>query len=730
MTRTRSLLLAAAVAVPALVLLGIFFFRPAQPVDPNSKGGGDDDSQQATRELLQKETDSVTCRSALGQAGVCLANHPNLRAEALTPGEQAYLKALPAADRQRLWQAAIQAARKGLDAETAATLDRLGKESSDRVRGPVEQAAGQAPSPADRDRFKQETGLDLAPLAAAYRTAFRADLLRRHFQLDAAETDEATSPGFTDLDAHHLDLCFLMRDAAASLLPEGPTPPPAEAARLAFAWTVRQVRLVQQPGRDPRLLPTTERDGFVVPPQFALRRGWGSAAERALVFLALLHQLDIDGCLVCLPGGEGNRPLLWACGAVAGKDLLLFDPCLGLPIPGESPGTVATLAQAKARPEVLKALTPDEKQHPEAKDCPYDVTAEKAKRAEVWVVCPLSGMGPRMRALENVLQDPEGRGPIVRGRLAYDPARLLVSCAAAARGESGEAPAVHVWSAGARALRSFLPQAEGGTDKPDDQGRTRYSLFHIELSLGAMPPLLVRMEGRLGHRMRLLAASPALSLLFAPRMPRDNMLRGRLEEAVHDLSDLRNETPLQEERLKANPQIEQEVVEWYEKMVAAYGAQARAEQAGDRAGADAARAQVDALYKQGQRRLMVLIEGYAADARRAELTYFLALCKHEQAERAQARLDVAARAGKPPAEDDERAARDGWANAAEWWATFVQDYPGSPAAPAARTHLARARLHLGQRPAAAELLGDLSGPLTPLEKTARLYLARSADAKK
>src|SRR5262249_40598123 len=153
-------------------------------------------------------------------------------------------------------------------------------------------------------------------------------------------------------------------------------------ARLAFAWAVRQVRLWPPAERDAaRLLPHGDR-AVVVPPHLVLRRGWGSAAERALVFLGLLHQLGIDGCLGCLPGAREGPASPWACGARAGDGLLLFDPCLGLPLPGRKPGEVATLAEVRAHPELLKALAPEEKQHPDAKQWAYDVTAEQVAKAE------------------------------------------------------------------------------------------------------------------------------------------------------------------------------------------------------------------------------------------------------------------------------------------------------------------------------------------------------------
>jgi hypothetical protein len=113
--------------------------------------------------------------------------------------------------------------------------------------------------------------------------------------------------------------------------------------------------------------------------------------------------------------------------------------------------------------------------------------------------------------------------------------------------------------------------------------------------------------------------------------------------------------------------------------------------------------------------------GSAAKPLGAEATYLLALCKHEEAEQKQAALDRLA--GEKPAR---RVAdtQDAWKTAADWWKTYRDEYPTAAGAVAARLWQARALTALGQRDAARALLTDLSGGLTPLEETARLYLAR------
>ena len=158
---------------------------------------------------------------------------------------------------------------------------------------------------------------------------------------------EVSAESYTLLDGWHLDGAFLLHDAATHALePEEvggdlPAPSPLERATAAFAWAVREVRLAE---------PTPIG---LTPPQFALRRASGTPLERALVYLDLLDQLGAAddeaaakpgqtetppflGCLVFCRDKPADAPRLWACGVVlnGGPDVYLFDPRLGLPLPG------------------------------------------------------------------------------------------------------------------------------------------------------------------------------------------------------------------------------------------------------------------------------------------------------------------------------------------------------------------------------------------------------------
>ncbi|HYT87916.1 MAG TPA: hypothetical protein VEL76_04295, partial [Gemmataceae bacterium] len=225
------------------------------------------------------------------------------------------------------------------------------------------------------------------------RAAFR-QLLTERLALDEDEMNEVDNPRFTPLDAHHLAFCFLLRDAARSLrLPERTDATAADKtaqalhqARVAFDWTVRQVLL-------------EEKGGDLRPPQFVLPEGRGGSRERALVFLALLHQLGLDGCMIAFPA-DGSEALNYRLAGVLlpgeGGGIYLFDPKLGVPLPAPKGKGVATLDQFRApkeQKEIFAQLNLDDTYR-------YDITPEQATKGEVHLVFPLSALSTRMRYLE------------------------------------------------------------------------------------------------------------------------------------------------------------------------------------------------------------------------------------------------------------------------------------------------------------------------------------------
>jgi hypothetical protein len=250
--------------------------------------------------------------------------------------------------------------------------------------------------------------------------------------LRSAELAEIEATEFRTADAHFLDECYLLRDAARSL--EAPSLDTAERKTHAlFRWVMRNVLLHEQV------------DSWI-PPAFALRRGHGSAVERSLVFLALLRQEKLEGCLIVVPDTDPLQFLIGVPDAKAGS-VMLFDARLGLPVVGKDGRSIATLKETLADPKLLG---------------PSQITPEQAKKLEAWLVCPAHALSPRMFELQVQL------GRLDRVVLHQNPLSLSQEIAKLA------AIPVKVWNPPAqgpkvansptRCLELFLPRPDGGQD--------------------------------------------------------------------------------------------------------------------------------------------------------------------------------------------------------------------------------------------------------------------------
>jgi len=560
-------------------------------------------------------------------------------------------------------------------------------------------------------------------------TKEQRDWLSQHAGLDGNALAEINDGSYTRLDDHHLDRCFLMRDAVRALEVKGVRTGPGgavvqepalERAKRAFDWVVREVRL-------------REHQGEVIPPTFVLRRGWGSALERAHVFLALLEQLgdpntpqpEVLGCLLYVPDGSGGLRF-WACGVVADKDVHLFDPRLGLPLPGPKGQGIATLAEVRKQPDILTQLNVNEKYR-------YDVTAEQAREIHARLVCPLSSLSPRMRYLqENVLV------PVVRVRLTTEPAkdleRLKTACAAGA----AKPPLVELSKGDVDLLRRFLPSGEGGIDegisvRPGDSRR----IFRKDrLTLALVPwgdlPDQFKDESRfppdigLGDRVRKIFASPFIASVMNPGHPRDQLLRGRYSTATQTLVSEHERLRDQQKQRASATDLEQRADEWLQRATRAYANMLRARTPPER---ETAEQEVKQIWEPRQAGpIYLILNSSIAIARNPEAAYQLGLCGQEQAEQLQARIDLQARVpGAAPHPVDIEKAKQAWQDARGTWKKYDEDYPQRGDRADARRMRGRAEAMLGDWKAAVASWKTLSEPMTDLEKLASLYQAHQLE---
>jgi len=481
--------------------------------------------------------------------------------------------------------------------------------------------------------------------------------LREVFGLEPDELEYLELTTFQPLDAHYLVQACELRDAARALPVQ--QLPRLQQAELAFAWVMRQVML-------------RESNDDLVPPHYVLLSGQGTARERALVFLGLLQQLNLDGCLIAVPGDAPNRPRFWAAGVLIedkGKgDIYLFDTRLGLPLPGPGGKGIATLAQVKAQPELLRQLTVD-------KESPYDITPEQARGAEVYPACPLSALAPRMKLLADLLSTFD------RVQLAIDPASLLDRLETAAK---SKVRSLNQPTTPARALGRFMPAEEGGVDK------TAKAQRYVQQTLPSAAVVRSLRDLRLLEELPAPAAQQLLhfaDVLYGKYVviPHDYLVRGRLDETTRRL--VQTLTILREfdDALLPDAEFVRDVAQWRERAKKAYVDVIRQVP-------DAQRA-MEALWYEDQHLQMLLaptadererqktpkktltfiVVRSVADPLRNDASYLLALCWQEKAERLETQRLRHARQGK----DDERA--NAWLNAQDWCRKYAGQYPFSTA---------------------------------------------------
>ena len=506
------------------------------------------------------------------------------------------------------------------------------------------------------------------------------------------------------LDPAYLAECLYLRDAARSLDPT--TLPPTELARAGFAWVCRQVYL------NPWLLEVQSGlvEGTTVPPTAVLRRGYGSGLERAYVFLALLQQMGIDGCLIGPPdaanlpagfvakGPDGKtltgspRGPFWAVGARVGSDIFLFDPWRGLPFPSPVTGTVGTFAQLKGAPETLKPWFDDKN---------WGITPDDAKKAGVFLAVPVPSLAPRMALLEEKTRAEVG------ARLASDPTalreRFIAPVSAGAGVPSGD---VKFWNppgdryALGRVLATFTPAEEGGADRGESSQVQRYKgVLYKNLYLQAMLPLsLLRLPPEIKtqavlDRLFSLGIGQYLAAYYTPPTPRERLQRGQYQDAMRYLADKQDFYALGLERVRTNASTNASMISaWCKSAEGPYAALHQARypdplQRQPQPDSDpdvmAARAAVDEFWRSTALVATVIIDQVTAGVGLAEATFLLALAKHEAAERQQMRAE---RASGADAASAKAAAGAAWREAANMWQTCLERLGAVPEFPGRTEH--------------------------------------------
>ena len=554
---------------------------------------------------------------------------------------------------------AAQATRATDGTSATAPVDSL-KPALDRLRQATELAHYRDALFLLNSHLTSDTGKQVTPHAADVTEA-----LHKSYRLDKDEAELVDAMLFRPIDAFHLQSCFLFRDAAHALQIDDNTP--LEQARLGFAWVLRHVQLHEQ-----------SEEGL--PAAFVLRRGFGSTLDRAIVFLALLRQFQIEGCVLA-PAPDLAGPVL--VGVLAESkpkpQLSLFDPRLGRPVMGLDQKAIATLEEARAHPELLKA---------------FGWSAGAVAKLQAFQVNPLEALPARMRFLQELLAL---RDKVILYNDAGAVARELTKAA-------GRPAAVWNVQAAAqpaptRALRQFLSVEEGGTDK-----RGRHYLF--EAGRSTWPDVLLHLQGmgllqlqdlRLVQQPDfpsqasedLLSHARALFTIFAIE-PRQYFLHGDYEAALKRVDRIRTVLEADE---AANPlegaDLARQLKLWRERVEAAYIAKIV------RKTPDGA-ARVAAIWEEDQylrnvlhpdseipltqyekRLLSTILFTACRDRLGRQAGYLVAQCLHEKAAQLQANQDSRAAKGKDITIVKENAAY-AWSNARGAWSDYLTRYGLNP----------------------------------------------------
>jgi hypothetical protein len=510
--------------------------------------------------------------------------------------------------------------------------------------------------------------------------------------LNPGDLDEIRKWSYSPHDAAYLADCLYLRDVAQII--RITNIPPEKLADLGFAWVCRSVTL------EPWLLgDRNDRIAAALPPTAVLRRGSGSALERMYVFLALLQQFGLDGCLVgpenagmvmtssALEGGPERKPLpggpakpFWAVGVRIGSEVKLYDPWRGAAFP-------AYWNAFKANPDAHKPWFGDASNKSRLKP-------EDLKDARLHLAVPVNAISPRMEMLDQKLKD------VLDVRLAVNPTALRAAF---------PDPKPAFWNppqdrfAYGRTARLFLPREMGGMDESPPRARLydRYieSQYPNEKVLSdqfdrfqkTYPGVPINefkfvkeglVRSTLGNFDDAFIGSANLrdtrDSRPRPPQPREQIQRGRFNDARSYLVKKQEQFILEQSRLRTASSSATVLRGWF--------TQFRALDA-SLGGPDGALANqgIMRLWQEGSMpdgAVVLMLSGIAAPLYEAEAAFLLALCKHEVAEEKQTRLEYApltgddAKALKKDADEAWGDARSAWQSYAESSAAIQADIPG------------------------------------------------------
>jgi hypothetical protein len=421
--------------------------------------------------------------------------------------------------------------------------------------------------------------------------------------------------------------------------------------------------------------------------------------DRGLVFLELIRQLGLEGCLIAQPGKVLNP---WCCGVLvkdgSKESILLFDHRLGLAIPGSEGKGTATLELAQTNPAILSQITVDPK-------FPYDMAQKDAVSSEIYLAPPLSAIAPRM----GVLQE-DFLGNSIRVNIGVTPSPSQERWQKAV----GKTPVKFAHDL-MGICRRFLPPEEGGIDK----SKRILPLVMFSSTQGiAIPSFLRELPPPIANDYEMRYRSRFIQLAQESGHPRDDILRGRLTRATDSLvKEMDQAKDAKQSYSSRKDEVDKFLREWRPHFIEAKARTVEFPQDPE------VRENFNAVRKEGEKMLGVLFNGEAAEPMLAEATYQMGLCMQEIAERRQARIERLTKS--EPSEKELAKANEVWATALTWWQSFLDSFDAAPMLPWARLNKARCLEALGDKNKARILLQSVAEPVSVQEQIASRYRAKN-----
>jgi hypothetical protein len=207
--------------------------------------------------------------------------------------------------------------------------------------------------------------------------------------ISAAARTAANGDLYDRQDIEHVRDCWLFKQARTNIVHQYDSDPARAVALFDFAC-----RIVGLNGKTEPTIPQNLYDAAVI--------GKGSPEDRAWVFGELLRQTGLDA-VILKPAVKKTGETRWLVGVPIDKQVYLFDPTLGWPIPSPADkGTTAavesaaTLAQVLADDKLLRKLDV-------SADKPYPLHSDDLKSARVEIITSSRYSSPRIRRLESFL---------------------------------------------------------------------------------------------------------------------------------------------------------------------------------------------------------------------------------------------------------------------------------------------------------------------------------------